>query len=83
MLFEEIITIYSGNHMTPVNVICRENLLNVKSGGTERRGRVVNISAFYSGSPGLKSQPGDWISRLRFLWFYSVPPDKCQDNTGN
>jgi hypothetical protein len=29
---------------------------------TERRGRVVNTSASYLGSPGFKSRPGDRIS---------------------
>jgi hypothetical protein len=29
---------------------------------TERRGRVVNTPASYSGGPGFKSQPGDQLS---------------------
>jgi hypothetical protein len=42
---------------------------------------VVNTPALYSGGPGFKSWPGDQLCWLRFLWFSSVPPGKCQDST--
>jgi hypothetical protein len=46
----------------------------------ERRGRVVNPPASYSGGPWFKSWPGDRLS-----WgsstFYSAPPGQCRDNT--
>jgi hypothetical protein len=36
MLFEEIIVVYSENHMKPINTLCGQNaeLLIVKAGGT-------------------------------------------------
>jgi hypothetical protein len=36
MLFEEIITVYSENHMKPINTLCSQNakLLSVKADGT-------------------------------------------------
>jgi hypothetical protein len=49
--------------------------------GTERRGRVVNTPASYSGSPRFKSGPGDWLFRVRFSWFSSVLLGKFRDNT--
>jgi hypothetical protein len=36
MLFKGIITVYSENHMKPMNTLCgqKAELLNVKAGGT-------------------------------------------------
>jgi hypothetical protein len=45
---------------------------------TDRRGRVVNTPAWYSGGPGFKSLPGDRLPRLRFFMFFSVPPGKLR-----
>jgi hypothetical protein len=50
---------------------------------TERHGRVVSIPTSYSGGPGFKSRPGDRLPRLRFSWFFSVPPGKFRDSTLN
>jgi hypothetical protein len=37
--------------------------------------------ALYLGGRGLKSRPRDWLPWLGLLWFFSVPPGKCQDST--
>jgi hypothetical protein len=36
MLFREVITVYSENHMKSINALCRQNseLIIIKSGGT-------------------------------------------------
>jgi hypothetical protein len=47
---------------------------------TERRGRVVNTHASYSGGPGFKSRAVDRLSSLSFSWFSSVPPVEFRDN---
>jgi hypothetical protein len=40
VLFREIITVFSGYHMKPINTLCGKNaeLLNVKAGGM-----VINV----------------------------------------
>jgi hypothetical protein len=50
---------------------------------TERRRRVVNTPAMYSGGPRFKSPFGGRLSCLRFLWFFSVSPGKCLDSIIN
>jgi hypothetical protein len=47
----------------------------------ERCGRVFNSLATYSGGLGLKSRPGDQLSRKRFFMVFLSPPCKCCDNT--
>jgi hypothetical protein len=43
-------------------IIININLQFLIASPNERRGRVVNIPASYSGGPGLKSWPGDQLS---------------------
>jgi hypothetical protein len=50
---------------------------------TEHRGQVVNTPALYSGGPRFKYLHRDQLFLLRFLWFCSVPPGKCQGSTLN
>jgi hypothetical protein len=42
---------------------------------TERRGRVVNTPASYSGDQGFRSRPGDRLSCLRFF-VVSISPSR-------
>jgi hypothetical protein len=46
--------------------IIEENPLNERN--AERRGQVVNTPTSYSGGPGFKSLPEDWISFLTELF---------------
>lgn len=46
------------------SIPCRETL------------RLYLVTALYQGGPGLKSQPKDGFSGLRFLWFSSVSQSK-------
>jgi hypothetical protein len=52
------------------------NVVNfqVKIRYTERRGRVGNTPASYSGDPGFKSRPGELLSRLRTFMVFFRPP---------
>jgi hypothetical protein len=50
---------------------------------TERRGWVVNNFTSYSGGPFSNFGPETGYPDWRFSWFFSVPPDECQDSTLN
>jgi hypothetical protein len=47
--------------------------LNIISDDTERRGRLVNTSASYSGGPDFKSHSGDRLFRLRPFVVFLAP----------
>jgi hypothetical protein len=56
---------------------------------TERRGRVVNICALYSGGPGFRSRPGDRLplgfcgfpqslqANVRIILYLKLGHDRC------
>jgi hypothetical protein len=49
----------------------------IKQYSTERRGRVVDTAAPYSGGAGFKSGSGEWLS-----WVFSVFSQSLQENSG-
>jgi hypothetical protein len=50
---------------------------------TERRGRVVNIPASYSGGPGSNLDPETGYPDWGFSWYSSIPPGKFPDSALN
>jgi hypothetical protein len=56
----------------------KSKVLNIH---TERRDKVVNTPASYSGGPVFKSRPGDLLSWLRVFVVFLSPPGKYRDGT--
>jgi hypothetical protein len=45
---------------------------------TDRHGRMINISTWYSGGPGFKSRPGYRLTWLRFIVVFFTPSKQVQ-----
>jgi hypothetical protein len=56
------------------------NTVQYAQHNTERRGGEVNTYVWYSGSLWFQSRSGNWLSWLRFSWFFSVPPGEFRNS---